>query len=569
MMEIENMIMQKKKIINVARGIEQADLVFKNACYLNVFSLTWERGDIAIIDGIIAATGGEYSGKSEIDAKDKWIVPGLIDGHIHLESAIVAPFEFAKIAISHGTTTVVTDPHEVANVMGSDGIKFMLESTENIGLDVMVCLPSCVPATPLDENYMTLNAEDIYEFYDHPRIVGLAEMMNYVGVINSDKDVLKKIADSQQRGRIIDGHAPGVCGRDLDAYVAAGVSSDHECDNYENALEKLKKGQYIMIREGTAAKNLHSLMPLLTPSLYSRCMFSTDDKHPNDLLNKGHIDYIVRECFDNKIDKALVLKTASFNAAQYFGFKGKGALAGGYIADMVVLNDLDSFDISMVLKNGKIMYENGKMPEIKEPDLNHELKEKAFSSMNCEKLKESSIKCTRKGLIGLVAGEIITKDLGYADAPNPDKDILKAVVVERHHNTGHIGIGYVKGYGLKKGAVATSVSHDSHNIIAVGSSDKDICTVVNEVIKNGGGIFVTDSEKICGLPLNICGVMSDEPLETVNEKLEYAKEFAYSLGVSQSIDPFMTLSFLSLPVIPEIKITTKGVFDVLSWKYKE
>ena len=566
---IKRKLHKKQTLIKVARGREKADVAIKNARYLNVFSSTWEEGDIAVSGGLIAGIGGKYEGRREIDARGRYVIPGLIDAHIHLESAIVAPPEFARIALRHGTTTVVTDPHEIANVMGADGIRYMLEATENIGLDVMFMLPSCVPATPMDENAVPLSYKDIDEFYCHPRVLGLAEMMNYVGVINGDEDVIDKILAAQSHHKKIDGHAPALSGRDLDAYVAAGVYSDHECDTLENALEKLKKGQFIMIREGTAAKNLKALMPLVSRELYSRCMFATDDKHPYDLLNMGHIDYIVRECLKAGCDPIITLKTATHNAARYFLMNNKGAIAGGYVADLVILDDLDEFEIGEVIKRGETVYVKGGDVVKREPYISKPLIDKALSSMHCKPVKAENFACGKKSVIGLIPGEIVTTDCGHADKISVKNDILKVAVIERHHDTGHIGLGYIKGYGLKKGAVATSVAHDSHNIIAVGVSDEDIARAVNSVIAAGGGIFVTDGEKTEGLKMKIAGIMSEDDMETVNEQLENAKKFAYSLGVSKNIDPFMTLSFLSLPVIPKVKITTMGVFDVEKWQYKD
>lgn len=560
---------KKQTLIRVARGLEKADLVIKNAKYLNVFSSSWETGDIAVSGGLIAGIGDNYDGQVEIDAAGKHVIPGLIDAHIHLESAVVEPAEFARIALQHGTTTVVTDPHEITNVMGADGIRYMLEATENIGVDVMFMLPSCVPATPLDENAAPLSYRDIDEFYSHPRVLGLAEMMNYVGVINGDENVIDKILAAQSHHKKIDGHAPALSGRELNAYIAAGVYSDHECDTYENALEKLKKGQFIMIREGTAAKNLKALTPLITSELYSRCMFATDDRHPGDLLNQGHIDKIVADCLKAGCDAVMTLKTATHNAARYFLMNNKGAIAGGYVADLVILDRLEDFDINSVIKRGETVYEKGRGIEKRTPRISPALAGAARSSMRCAKASPADFKCGKKAVIGLVPGEIVTKDCGYADNTDAENDILKCAVIERHHYTGHIGIGYIKGYGLKKGAVATSVAHDSHNIIAIGASDEDIATAVNAVIDAGGGIFVTDGKLTEGLPLEIAGLMSDKNAETVIELLEKAKSFAYKLGVCKNVDPFMSLSFLSLPVIPELKLTTRGVFDVKKWQFKE
>lgn len=558
---------KKQKLIRVARGLEKADLVIKNARYLNVFSNEWNDGDIAVSGGLIAGIGGSYDGERVIDAHGRYVTPGLIDAHIHLESAIVSPREFARIATRHGTTTVITDPHEITNVLGTDGIEYMLEATENIGIDVMFMLPSCVPATPMDESFAVLGYEDIDRFYDHPRVLGLAEMMNFVGVINGDEAVINKILAAQSHHKKIDGHAPALSGRDLDGYIAAGVYSDHECATLDNALEKLRKGQFIMIREGTAAKNLAALLPLIAPLTYSRCMFATDDKHPSDLLEKGHIDYIVREAIAAGADPILTLKVATHNAARYFLMNNKGALAGGYVADLIILDDLNSFDIAEVVKRGETVYRKGAEIELPTCSPDEKLVAKATHSMHCRALTPADFKCGKKAVMGLIDGEIITTDEGFADAPNPEGDILKVAVIERHHDTGHIGLGYMKGYGLKKGAVATSIAHDSHNIIVVGADDESMAKAANAVIAAGGGIFVNDGDKTDGLPLPIAGLMSDGKLEDVNELLEKTKARAYELGVNRGIDPFMTLSFLSLPVIPALKLTSRGMFDVTKWKF--
>ena len=560
---------KKQKLIRVARGLEKADLVIKNAKYLNVFSNEWNDGDIAVSGGLIAGIGGSYDGKRVIDARGRYVTPGLIDAHIHLESAIVSPREFAKIATRHGTTTVITDPHEITNVMGTDGIEYMLQATENIGIDVMFMLPSCVPATPMDESYAALGYEDIDRFYDHPRVLGLAEMMNFVGVMNGDDAVINKILAAQSHHKKIDGHAPGLSGRDLDAYIAAGVYSDHECATLDNALEKLRKGQFIMIREGTAAKNLAALMPLIAPLTYSRCMFATDDKHPSDLLEKGHIDYIVREAIAGGADPILTLKVATHNAARYFLMNNKGALAGGYVADLIILDDLKSFDIAEVVKRGETVYRKGEEVALPVCSPDRALVDKATHSVNCRTLTAEDFKCGKKAVMGLIDGEIITTDEGFADNADPKNDILKVAVIERHHNTGHIGFGYMKGYGLKKGAVATSIAHDSHNIIVVGADDESMAKAANAVIAARGGIFVCDGDITDGLPLPIAGLMSDGKLEDVNAQLEKTKARAYALGVNRGIDPFMTLSFLSLPVIPALKLTSRGMFDVTKWKFVE
>lgn len=557
----------KQRLIAVAAGREKADLVLKNAKYLNVFSNEFLCGDIAVANGLIAGVG-KYDGKTEIDVSGKLVLPGFIDAHIHLESSMVTPAEFAKAVVAHGTTTVITDPHEIANVMGIDGVEYMIQASQNLPIDVHFMMPSCVPATEIDESGAELDCKDIDLYLDNnKKVLGLAEMMNYVGVINGDKNVLSKIVTSQAHHKKIDGHAPELSGNDLNAYIAAGVYSDHECSTFENALEKLRKGQFIMIREGTAAHNLKALMPLLTQQYYSRCMFATDDKHPSDLLHGGHIDYIVKQALKNGADPIVALKTATHHAARYFLLNNKGAIASGYLADIVVVDNLEDFNVETVFKRGKLVFD-GEVKDFSAPTVDEKLAEKCFDTFHLDSVKPSSFKVDGKlGLIGLVGGELLTRNLGTADKIDVENDILKIACIERHKGTNHIGVGYVKGYSLKSGAVATSVAHDSHNIITVGCNDDDIAVAVNAIKDSKGGIAVVENGKIKALlELPIAGLMSDEPLTTVNEKLENAKSSAYELGADKSIDPFMTLSFLSLPVIPSLRITTKGVFDAENWK---
>lgn len=556
----------KQRIIAVAAGREKADLVLKNAKYLNVFSNEFLCGDIAVANGLIAGVG-KYDGKTEIDVSGKLVLPGFIDAHIHLESSMVTPAEFAKAVVAHGTTTVITDPHEITNVMGIDGVEYMIQASQNLPIDVHFMMPSCVPATEIDESGAELDCKDIDLYLDNKKVLGLAEMMNYVGVINGDKNVLSKIVTSQAHHKKIDGHAPELSGNDLNAYIAAGVYSDHECSTFENALEKLRKGQFIMIREGTAAHNLRALMPLLTQQYYSRCMFATDDKHPSDLLYGGHIDYIVKQALKNGADPIVALKTATHHAARYFLLNNKGAIASGYLADIVVVDNLEDFNVETVFKCGKLVFD-GEVKDFSAPTVDEKLAEKCFDTFHLDSVTPSSFKVDGKlGLIGLVGGELLTRNLGTADKIDVENDILKIACIERHKGTNHIGVGYVKGYSLKSGAVATSVAHDSHNIITVGCNDDDIAVAVNAIKDSKGGIAVVENGKIKALlELPIAGLMSDEPLTTVNEKLENAKLSAYELGADKSIDPFMTLSFLSLPVIPSLRITTKGVFDAENWK---
>ncbi len=566
--KINRKLLKKRRIINAAAGREPADLVLKNATYVNVFSNELCHADIAVAEGLIVGMG-TYSGVVEEDCTGKIVLPGFLDAHIHLESSLVSPTEFVKAVLPHGTTTVITDPHEIANVMGTDGIEYMLQATEDLPVDVRFMLPSCVPATPLDESGAVLDYRAIDSFYDHPRVQGLAEMMNFVGTIAGDDQCVEKIVAAQAHHKKIDGHAPDLVGNDLNAYIAAGVYSDHECHDLQDAIAKLERGQFIMIREGTAARNLEALAPLLCDKYSERCMFCTDDKHPNDLLEKGHIDYIVKKAIGLGVDPITAVKVACHNAARYFLLNNRGAIAPGYLGDFVIIDDFQNFNIEKVYKKGELMVEHGQVRNFPAPEIEQYLTDRAHSTFHVGVLTAEDFMDHRpRGIIGMVNGEITTVDAGYSDRIDVEYDVLKIAVVERHKNTHHIGIGFLQGYGLKSGAVATSISHDSHNIIVVGTNEADMAAAVNRVVELNGGIVVWDGgAPKAEVPLAIAGIMSDEPLVTVNEKLEDAKEQAYALGVGRGIDPFMTLSFMALPVIPSLRITTRGVFDVNSQSY--
>ena len=566
--KINRKLNKKLHVVEVASGRQKADLVLKNATYVNVFCNELSHGDIAVAEGLIAGMGEHYEGAVEVDMGGKLVLPGFVDAHIHLESALVSPKEFANAVIPHGTTTVITDPHEIANVMGTDGIEYMLQATEDLPVDVRFMLPSCVPATPLDESGAVLDYRAIDSFYEHNRVEGLAEMMNYVGVANADEQVLEKIVAAQAHHKKIDGHAPGLSGNDLNAYIAAGVYSDHECSTVEDAIAKLERGQYIMIREGTAARNLDALLPLLTPQYYTYCMFCTDDKHPNDLLEKGHIDYIVKKAISLGADPIVAVKAACHNAARYFLLNNRGAIAPGYLGDFVIIDDFQHFEIEMVYKRGVLMYD-GQLRDFPAPEIDPYLVKRAHDTFHVAHLTAEDFSDGRPhAVIGMIPGEIVTQDAGYADHADPEQDILKIAVIERHKNTHHIGLGYIKGYGLKRGAVATSISHDSHNIIVVGATDEDMAAAANRIVENRGGITVMENGQVLGeVTLSIAGIMSDDSLVMVNSALEDAKDEAFGLGVSRGIDPFMTLSFMALPVIPSLRITTRGVFDVSSQRY--
>lgn len=577
-------MVEKRRLENLiltASGEKKAELVLKGAHVVNVFSEELLKADVAVSDGYIVGVGA-YEGETEIDVSGRIICPGFLDGHIHLESSMVAPADFERTVVPHGTTGVITDPHEIANVAGTEGIDYILEETKALDLDVYVMLPSCVPSTGLDEAGAVLLAEQLRPYYDNPRVLGLAELMNAYGTVHADPDILDKVMDAKAAGKIIDGHAPGIKGRPLNAYAAAGVQADHECSHAQEGLEKLRCGQWIMIREGTAAQNLEALMPLCKAPYYHRCMFVTDDKHPGDLLALGHIDAIIRKAVRLGADPIAAIKMGSLHTAQYFGLKELGAVAPGYRADLVVLSDLEQMEVCQVYKGGRLVAEKGEMkkPEMTVSRRKEETLEKegryprVYQSFHLDEVKETDLKLTPKGdrvrVLCLTPRELLTsgktipwtEDEGTAPGVNLKEDVVKLAVFERHRNTGHIGIGFLGGYGLKAGAVATSVAHDSHNLIVAGVTDSDMVLAANTVRRNRGGLAVVKDGMVLGeLALPIGGVMTPEPAAAVEAKLTYLKTLTRELGIPDTIDAFMTLAFTSLPVIPKLRLNTYGLID--------
>ena len=566
---------QIKEMILAARGDLAPDLVLKNARIVNVFTKEIESGDVAIKDGYIVGIG-EFDGEEEIDIGGRIICPGLIDGHIHIESSMISPSEFAGAVAPHGTTAVIADPHEIANVAGEEGIRYMLEASAGLPVDIFFMLPSCVPATPLDESGAKLSADELEPFYKEERVAGLAELMNSFGTVRADEEIIRKIQGANSYGKRIDGHAPFLTGKDLNAYITAGVRSDHECSSAEEAVEKLKLGQYIMIREGTAARNLEALLPLFDDKYCDRCMLVTDDKHGSDLIDNGHIDYIIRKAIRAGKDPLNAIKMATLNVAMYFGLKDRGAIAPGYIADIIVLSDLEEFTVEKVFKNGRLTVDGGKnVRAIKSPSIDKEKYPRVFNSFNLREIKPSDLEIrdegTKKRVIKVIPGQILTEELiveSSSKQAEPDKDIIKLAVIERHKGTGHTGVGFVSGYGLKKGAIASSVAHDSHNLIVAGCNDDDMALAANTVRENGGGLAVVcDGKVLSSLPLPIGGLMCEMNVNDVEDILRVMKEQARQLGVNEGIDPFMTLAFTALPVIPKLRLLTQGVVDVDKQSY--
>ncbi len=552
----------------------EVDLILKNGKYLDVESGEFVEGDIAIKDGKIVGINKDCSSKEEKDIKGKYIVPGFIDGHIHLESSVISPEDFAKIASIHGTTTVVTDPHEITNVCGIDGIKYMLQKTKNLPISVYFMVPSCVPSTEFDESAAELDSADTAECFklDKERILGLAEMMNYPGVLAENKEVLLKIAEAKKLGKRVDGHAPGLTGEDLVKYIKAGIESDHECSTIEEAKEKINVARnlgqdfYIMIRQGTAAKNLEALAPLINdPKYRENVMFATDDKHPEELKCEGHIDSIIRKAIALGVKPEDAYITATYNAAKYFGLENSGKIKEGCNADLAILDDADLVKINSVYKNGEEITKD-KLLNWPKNKVDEELESKVRNSINMRPITIDDIKCKEpKKVIGLVPGEIITTDEGVANGYDLKNDIIKAVVIESHKGTMHTGIAYLKGMGLKKGAVGTTVAHDSHYMILAGTNDEDIVKAANEIAKmQGGKIYVENGETKASLALTTGGLMTDENPNKVINKMNKLKEKA---KVNEGIDPYMNLSFVSLPVIGDIRLLPGGAFDVKEWKF--
>ena len=550
--------------------------LLKNGMVVNVFTGEMDKADVLLEDEKIIGVG-DYSGEKADrirDVKGKYLCPGFIDGHIHIESTMLLPGEFARAAVLHGTTAVIADPHEIANVCGSEGIQYMLDASEGLPLTVYVALPSCVPATRFDESGAVLGAADLEPFYDHSRVIGLGEVMDFPGVIAGNPDLMEKIAGAVHRDVIINGHAPLLSGKDLDRYLSFGIADDHECSSAEEAKERIRKGQWVMIRQGTAARNLEALLPLFDVPWAHRCLLVSDDKHPADLLNNGHMDDIIRQAVRAGKNPVTGIQMATIQAAEHFGLRGCGAVAPGYIADLIILDDLEEVTVEDVYCNGVLVVENRQIPEWRTPEVCGELENKVRSSFHLEELSEKDfridcdiVKTCR--VIKLVKNEILTEewitdiDFHKNNGIDPERDILKIAVAERHSNTGHIGLGLISGIGMKQGAIASSISHDSHNLIVIGTNEKDMVVAANRIRELGGGcIVVNHGETVAEMPLPIAGLMTDRSAPVIAGENERLRESVYTLGVLRDVEPFMTMAFVSLPVIPHLKLTTRGLVDV-------
>ena len=560
--------------IAAGRSIVIADLVLKNARIINVFTNEIEKADVAISGGKIVGIG-TYNGKSEVDLHGHYVCPGLIDGHIHIESSMLCGPAFEQAVLPHGTTAVITDPHEISNVAGTDGLDFMLETTKDLTLSVYFMLPSCVPATDLDESGAVLDAEQLRPYYRYPRVLGLAEMMNSYGTVRGDAKILQKICDCTNAGKIVDGHAPFLSGKDLNAYIIAGVLSDHECSTMEEAMEKLRRGQYIMIREGTAAKNMAALLPLFREPYCNRCMLVTDDKHPGDLLRGGHIDANIRKAIAAGVDPAIAVKMATLTPAQYFGLKQHGAVAPGYKADLIVVSNLEQFTVEQVYKGGSLVAEGGKVLKPSPLVIDSTRFARVMDSFDMDEITMKDLELHKSGeherVIRLIENELLTEEEiipfrqypGIAPGVDVAHKIVKLAVFERHHHSGHVGLGFLGNYSLQCGAVASSIAHDSHNLIVAGTNDADMVLAGNTVRKNKGGLaFVVNGRVIGELALPVAGLMSAESVEVVMENVQHLKDALRTHGIAEGIDPFMTLAFVSLPVIPKLRLNTYGIVDV-------
>ena len=560
-----------KKRIRIAKGDRPADLVIKGGKVVDIFNGRILEADVSISVDTIAGIG-EYKGKEKIDCYGGFIVPGFIDSHIHLESTMLSPAEFARVVLPHGTTTVIIDPHEIANVSGIAGIRYILKASKDLPLSIYVMTPSCVPASDLETYGHRITERDIERLLREERVLGLAEVMAYADVVERKEGILRKIAKA--RGKVMDGHAPLLSGKTLCAYLAAGISTDHEATQYYEGLEKLSLGMFLMIREGTVARNLKELIGLVNPYSVDRVFFASDDILPIELIEEGHINRIMRRAVGLGLDPIYALRMATINPARHYGFRDLGAIAPGYRADIVILKDLKDFKVTHVFKNGRIVWNSGgfkvRAKEIAVPS-------PIYNSINARPIDPKELNYRARGtfidVIDIIPGEIINRRLRLRPrvidkfvVADTERDILKVAVVDRHKYSGNIGIGFVKGIGLKNGAMASSVAHDAHNVICVGTNDDDMAVAINHLREIKGGLVIANGGKVIdSLPLPIAGLMSDRPANEVYNRLLGLYKSTRALGVMAE-HPFITLSFLSLPVIPEIRVTDKGVVDAIKGK---
>ena len=553
-------LLKNGRVINVFTGlIDTADVLLENGCIIGVDHYDEKDADIVR------------------DVSGKYICPGLVDGHIHIESTTLTPAEFARTVVPHGTTAVLADPHEIANVCGGEGIDYMLAASEGLPLSVYIALPSCVPATPFCESGAELRAADLSRFYDHPRVLSLGEVMNYVGVLQGDPDLLQKISDAKAHGKVINGHAPLLSGSALDAYIARGIGDDHECTSPKEAMERIRKGQWLMIRQGAHSHHLRALLPLFDMPWASRCLLVTDDKHPAELLRDGHLDDMIRVVAREGKDPVTAIRMATLWAAQALGLSRVGAIAPGYRADLLVINDPAAFVVEAVYHGGVRVAENGVALPFDQPAVPAELQDKVMHSFHLPPLQPGDFAfaatdgyCGKKRsrVISLIPGELLTEEwvteIDYDADGGVDvaRDVLKMAVIERHGRTGHRSLGWIKGVGLRRGAIASSVSHDSHNLVVIGCNDDDMACAANCVCQMGGGYAVVDGGQVlCRMPLPVAGLMSTEPADIVAQQNDQIYRAMQQLGVPKESNPLMAMAFAALPVIPHLKLTTTGLVN--------
>ncbi|WP_249871669.1 adenine deaminase [Oceanobacillus saliphilus] len=566
-----------KNRIEAASKRRKAELVIKNGKIIDVFNQSLIEADVAIQDGVIVGIG-EYEGEQVIDANGKYISPSFIDSHVHIESSMVTPKEFAKVVLPHGVTTIIADPHEIANVAGTEGIQYMLDSTENLPLNVYVMVPSCVPSTPFEHAGATLKAEDLTPFYDHPRVLGLGEVMDFPSVYHAEEGMLNKLYDAKARGVKIDGHAAGLDQDAINVYTTAGIKTDHEAISIHEAKDRLQRGMYLIIRQGSVAKDLPQLIDVVTDKNARRCLFGTDDKHIDDLLYEGSIDHNVKLAIQHGVDPINAIQMASFSAAECYGLHNKGAIAPGYDADFLILADLNQVEIEEVYAGGKLVAQNGKYLNKERYEVhpsNSLLSSIKTGDITLEQLQIKWKDSNAAHVIEIIPNSLVTKHLvedveviNEYFQPSIERDQLKLAVIERHHETGHIGLGIVKGLGIQKGALATTIAHDSHNIITASTNDKDMLFAIEAIKEMGGGLVIVENEKvIASLALPIAGLLSNEPVEKIYHELMELKKGLDYVEASKEFNPFLTLSFLALPVIPDLKLTDMGLFDVKQFKH--
>ncbi|WP_322922973.1 adenine deaminase [Paenibacillus campi] len=566
--------------IEVSAHTRPADLVIRGSKIVNVFSGEITEADIAIVDGVIAGIGS-YTGTEVIDASGKWMIPGLIDGHVHIESSLLSPREFAKVVLQHGVTSVITDPHEIGSVAGAAGIRYMLEQSEGLPMDQFIMLPSCVPATSFESCAARLTAADLEAFYDHPRVLGLAEVMDYGALWQAEPGMVDKLVSAHTHGKRIDGHAAGIAADGIGVYAAAGIRTDHECINAEEAKQRLALGMYVMIREGTATKDLEAILPAVTPYNARRCVFVTDDKLTDDLLDEGSVDHNVRLAIRHGLPPVTAIQMATLNTAECFGLRDRGAIAPGYIADLVLLDDLEQLTIHSVYKNGQPVVTNRQLQPSAFPALasDRETDTSALSRCHMAAMHEHDLALPLHSelcnIIEIIPNSIVTRHtqervdiVAGQFAPSIERDLLKLIVAERHRATGHIGRAIVKGFELQRGAIVSTVAHDSHNLIAAGASDEELLLAIRHVTELGGGLAVIDGDQVlASLPLAIGGLLSQLPYEQVYMQLARLREALRQIGAAQHYDPFLMLSFLALPVIPTLKLTDLGLFDFAAGRH--